>query len=199
MPFSLAPLPYEKGALAPHISEQTLEYHYGEHHKGYVDKLNRLIEGGLFGKASLAEIIRETAGDEAEQTIFNNAAQVWNHTFYWNSMKPSGGGAPKGDFARALDRDLGGVEGFNEAFSKAAAEQFGSGYAWLTLTGGRLVVVKAPNAENPLTSGAARLLTLDVWEHAYYLDPQNREPEYIAAFLDHLINWDFAEANLARA
>ena len=201
MPIALPPLPYAKNALAPHISEQTLDFHYGKHHQGYADNLNKMIDGGPMAKASLEEIIVESWADRAnKQGVFNNAAQVWNHTFYWNSMKPNGGGAPTGDVARAIDRDLGGYDKFKEAFSSAGATQFGSGWAWLVAKGGKLEIRKTPNAELPWTDkGAVALITMDVWEHAYYLDYQNKRPAYMTTFLDRLVNWDFANANLARA
>lgn len=200
MAVTLPPLPYARGALAPHISEQTLDFHYGKHHQAYVDNLNKMIDGGKLEKASLEEIILDAAGDKAKQGVFNNAAQVWNHTFYWSSMKPNGGGAPAGDIAKAIGKDFGGYDGFKEAFSQAGATQFGSGWAWLVVKGGKLEVRKTPNAELPLTEkGATALLTMDVWEHAYYLDYQNKRPAYIATFLDKLVNWDFANENLAKA
>lgn len=200
MSITLPPLPYARNALAPHISEETLNFHYGKHHQAYVDNLDRLIEGKPEAGATLEEIIRASAGDPERAGVFNNAAQVWNHSFYWNSMKPNGGGAPSGDIAAALDRDLGGYEGFRETFAKAGATQFGSGWAWLVAKDGKLEIRKTPNAETPLTEdGVTPLLTMDVWEHAYYLDFQNRRPDYIGAFLDHLVNWDFANANLAKA
>ncbi|MEQ8177225.1 MAG: superoxide dismutase [Amphiplicatus sp.] len=200
MAVTLPPLPYARNALAPHVSEQTLDFHYGKHHQAYVDNLNKLIDGGKLDKAPLEEIILDAAGDSAKQGVFNNAAQVWNHTFYWSSMKPNGGGAPSGDIAKAIDKDLGGYDGFKEAFSQAGATQFGSGWAWLVVKGGKLEVRKTSNAELPLTEkGATPLLTMDVWEHAYYLDYQNKRPAYITTFLDKLVNWDFANENLAKA
>lgn len=198
MAISLPDLPYARNALAPHISEQTLDFHYGKHHQTYVDKTNATIKGGALDDASLEEIIAHA--HENDQGLFNNAAQVWNHTFYWNSMKPGGGGAPKGDLAAAIDRDFGGLDGFAEAFSNAGATQFGSGWAWLVAQDGKLEVQKTLNAETPLTDkNATPLLTMDVWEHAYYLDYQNARPAYMKTFLESLVNWDFAEANLAAA
>lgn len=198
MSISLPDLPYARDALAPHISAETLDYHYGKHHKAYVDKTNELIAGKALEKASLEEIIREAHG--ADQGLFNQAAQVWNHTFYWNSMAPHGGGEPTGDIAAAIEKDFGGYNAFKAAFAQAGAAQFGSGWAWLVAKGGRLEVRKTPNAELPwIEAGVTPLLTMDVWEHAYYLDYQNRRPDYIAVFLDNLVNWDFANANLARA
>ncbi|MBB5518345.1 superoxide dismutase [Amphiplicatus metriothermophilus] len=197
MAVTLPDLPYARDALAPHISEKTLDFHYGKHHQAYVDNLNKLISGSALDDASLEEIILETAGKSDSQGVFNNAAQVWNHTFYWRSMKPNGGGTPEGDIAKALEKDFGGYEGFREAFAKAGATQFGSGWAWLVVKDGRLEVRKTSNAELPLTEkGVTPLLTMDVWEHAYYLDYQNRRPAYIETFLDKLVNWEFAEENL---
>lgn len=200
MTFSLPPLPYARNALAPHISERTLDFHFGKHHQAYADNLNRLLEGKPEAGATLEEIIGATAVDGERAGVFNNAAQVWNHSFYWQSMKPSGGGEPSGDLAAAIGRDFGGYDGFCEAFAKAGATQFGSGWAWLVVKDGKLEIRKTPNAETPLTeAGVTPLLTMDVWEHAYYLDFQNRRPDYIAVFLDHLVNWDFAAANLMQA
>jgi Fe-Mn family superoxide dismutase len=200
MAIALPPLPYSQGALAPHISKKTLEFHYGKHHKAYVEKLNKLIEGTPYAKASLEEIIRDSAGDESKEEIFNNAGQAWNHAFYWTSMKPRGGGKPKGDIAKAIDSDFGGRDGFAEAFADAGKTQFGSGWAWLIAKNGKIEVRRTPNAELPLTEkGATPLLTMDVWEHAYYLDYQNKRPAYITAFLEKLVNWDFANENLSKA
>lgn len=198
MTISLPDLPYGKADLAPHISEQTLEFHYGKHHQGYVDKTNKAIAGTKLEDASLEEIVRHAAGND--QGLFNNAAQVWNHTFYWNSMKPKGGGAPTGAIADAINTTFGGFESFKEAFADAGATQFGSGWAWLVVKDGKLEVRQTLNAETPLTDEACTpLLTMDVWEHAYYLDYQNKRPAYIDAFLDNLVNWDFANENLSNA
>jgi len=199
MAITLPPLPYSSGALAPHISKRTLDFHYGKHHRGYVEKVNKLIAGKPEADATLEDIILDTAGDGAKSELFNNAAQVWNHTFFWRSMKPRGGGKPKGDIAKAIDRDFGGLDGFKEAFSQAAAAQFGSGWAWLIVKSGKLAVTKTPNAELPMEKGVAPLLTIDVWEHAYYLDYQNARAAYIKNFVDKLIDWEFADANLAKA
>lgn len=196
MAISLPDLPYAKNALAPHISEQTLEFHYGKHHAGYVTKLNAAIEGTPLANESLEKIIQETAKDSAKAGVFNNAAQIWNHTFYWNSMKPGGGGAPTGAIADKINADFGGYDAFKQAFADAAAAQFGSGWAWLVEDGGKLAVMKTLNAELPMTQGKKALLTIDVWEHAYYLDYQNLRPKYIDTFLDSLVNWDFANKNL---
>jgi Fe-Mn family superoxide dismutase len=197
MAFELPPLPYDKSALAPHYSAETLDFHHGKHHNTYVVNLNKLIDGTDMAGKSLEEIIKASAGDASKAGLFNNSAQVWNHSFFWNSMKPGGGGGPSGDLAKAIDRDFGSLDGFKDEFSKAGAGQFGSGWAWLVSDGGTLKVTKTPNAETPLTTSAKPLLTADVWEHAYYIDYRNRRPDYLSAFLDHLINWDFAAKNLA--
>jgi Fe-Mn family superoxide dismutase len=200
MAFTLPDLPYAKDALAPHISSETLEFHHGKHHAAYVKNLNGLVEGTELAPKSLEDVIRETAGKPEQQGIFNNAAQIWNHTFYWQSMRPNGGGQPTGQLAEMIDRDFGSVDAFKDAFAKAGATQFGSGWAWLVMKDGKLEVRKTLNAETPLTeAGITPLLTMDVWEHAYYLDFQNRRPDYISAFLEHLVNWEFAAENLAAA
>ena len=196
MAFELPALPYEKNALEPHMSANTFDFHHGKHHNTYIVNLNGMLDGSDLADASLEDIIKATAGDPAKAGTFNNAAQVWNHTFFWNSMKPNGGGAPTGELAAKIDSDLGGFD----AFKAAGATQFGSGWAWLVVgDGGKLEVVKTPNAETPLTQGKTPLLTCDVWEHAYYLDYQNRRPDFLAAFLDNLANWDFAAENFANA
>jgi superoxide dismutase, Fe-Mn family len=194
MAITLPALPYDKAALAPHISAETLEFHHGKHHNAYVTNLNKLLDGSPLAEKSLEEIILASDGG-----IFNNAAQVWNHTFYWNSMKPNGGGAPTGDLAAAIDRDFGSFDKFKEAFTAAATTQFGSGWAWLVVENGKLAVTKTANADLPLKHGQTALLTLDVWEHAYYIDYRNLRPKYIETFLTSLANWDFAAANLAAA
>ena len=199
MSFTLPPLPYAQNALEPHISANTLSFHYGKHHQAYVTNLNKLVEGTPMAKASLEDVIKESAKDPAKSGIFNNAAQVWNHTFYWNSMKPNGGGKPTGEIAKRIDKDFGGYDKFVEQFKQAGATQFGSGWAWLVLDKGTLKVTKTPNADLPMVHGQTALLTMDVWEHAYYLDYQNRRPDYISTFLDKLVNWDFAEKNLGKA
>ena len=199
MAFELPALPYDKTALEPHISAQTFEFHHGKHHNTYVVNLNKLVEGTDLADASLEDIIVKSRGDAAKAGVFNNAAQVWNHTFFWNSMKPNGGGAPSGDLARHIDADFGGLDKFKEAFKNAATTQFGSGWAWLVVKDGKLEVVKTGNAETPVGTGATPLLTIDVWEHAYYLDYQNRRPDFVQSFLDNLVNWDFAAENLAKA
>jgi Fe-Mn family superoxide dismutase len=193
MAFSLPELPYSKDALAPHISAETLEYHHVKHHKAYVDNLNKLLDGKPEASKSLEEVIMS-----AEGGVFNNAAQIWNHTFYWHSMKPKGGGVPTGDLAAAITRDFGSFEKFKEEFSAAGATQFGSGWAWLVLEGGKLKVTKTPNADLPMKHGQKALLTMDVWEHAYYIDFRNARPKYIETFLTSLANWDFAAENLKK-
>lgn len=196
MALTLPELPYNKKALEPHISERTLEFHHGKHHAAYVTNGNKLLEGTALEKADIETIIKESYGDATKVGIFNNAAQVWNHTFYWNSMKPNGGGAPTGAIAAKIDADFGGFDKFKEAFKTAATTQFGSGWAWLVLDGDKLKVEKTPNAELPLVKGQKAILTCDVWEHAYYLDFQNRRPDYVDVFLNNLVNWDFANKNL---
>jgi superoxide dismutase, Fe-Mn family len=199
MAFELPPLPYPNNALEPYISAKTLDFHHGKHHKAYVDTLNKLIEGKPEEKQSLEEIIVATHHDDAKTTVFNNAAQVWNHTFFWNCMAKSGGGEPTGEVKKAIDHDFGGYEKFAAAFKEAATTQFGSGWAWLVFDAGKLKVIKTANAVNPVAGGEAALLTCDVWEHAYYLDYQNRRPDFVQAFLDHLINWEFVARNLDKA
>ena len=200
MAFELPALPYEKNALEPHMSANTFDFHHGKHHNTYVVNLNKLLEGSPLEGKSLEDIITATAGDASKAGMFNTAAQVWNHTFFWNSMSPNGGGAPTGDLAAKIDEAFGSLDGFKEKFKEAGATQFGSGWAWLVVgDGGKLEIVKTPNAENPMTQGKTPLLTCDVWEHAYYLDYQNRRPDFLAAFLDNLVNWDFAAENLANA
>ena len=196
-PFSLPPLPYPDTALEPHITAKTLSCHYGKHHKAYVDNLNKLVEGKDLATMTLEQIINLSAGKADMAGVFNNAAQVWNHTFYWNSMKPNGGGKPTGALAAAIDKDLGGYDKFKADLSAAAMTQFGSGWAWLVSDAGTLKIVKTGNAEVPLTKGQKPLLTIDVWEHAYYLDYQNLRAKYVETLIDKLLNWDFANANFA--
>jgi Fe-Mn family superoxide dismutase len=195
----LPPLPYAQDALAPVISSETLSFHYGKHHKAYVDNLNKLVAGTDLSETPLEKVIAATAGKADKAGIFNNAAQIWNHTFFWSSMKPGGGGAPSGAVAKGIDAAFGSYENFKKEFSNAAMTQFGSGWAWLVADKGQIKVAKTPNAETPLTAGMTPLLTIDVWEHAYYLDYQNRRADFVAAVIDKLLNWDFANANLARA
>ena len=195
----LPPLPYAEDALDPVISSKTMGFHYGKHHKGYVDKLNKALADEPDLKAlSLEALIREVHGSADRQGLFNNAAQTWNHTFYWHSMSPNGGGAPGGTLKDRLEADLGGVDAFRRAFKTAATGQFGSGWAWLVERDGKLAVTRTANAETPLAVDEKPLLTIDVWEHAYYLDYQNRRADYVDAWLDKLVNWDFAAENLAR-
>jgi Fe-Mn family superoxide dismutase len=199
MAFELPPLPYPKNALEPYTSARTLEFHHGKHHQAYVTTLNGLIEGSPMERQSLEELIKSAYKDESKTAVFNNAAQAWNHTFFWNCMKPKGGGSPSGDIAQAIERDLGGFAKFEEDFKKAAVGQFGSGWAWLVVDKGKLKITHTPNGVDPLALGQTALLTCDVWEHAYYLDYQNRRPDFAQAFLDHLINWDFVAQNLTKA
>jgi Fe-Mn family superoxide dismutase len=177
-------------ALEPHMSAKTFEFHYGKHHKAYVDNANRLVQDTPFAGKSLEEIIAATAKDESKAGIFNNVAQIWNHTFFWNSMKPQGGGKPSGEVAQAIDKSFGGYDKFREEFKNACVTQFGSGWGWLVRDGGQLKVTKTANAVNPMSLGQTALLCCDVWEHAYYLDFQNRRPDFVDSFLDHLANWD---------
>jgi Fe-Mn family superoxide dismutase len=193
---TLPDLPYAKDALAPVISANTLEFHYGKHHRAYVDNLNKLIAGTDLADASLETIIQKAAGDPAKAGIFNNAAQVWNHTFYWKSLKGGGGGKPTGAVAARITAAWGSYEKFAEELKNAGVTQFGSGWAWLVLDGGTLKIAKTANADTPIAHGQIPLVTLDVWEHAYYLEYQNRRPDYLAACIDKLINWDFVNANM---
>jgi Fe-Mn family superoxide dismutase len=197
--FTLPPLPYAENALAPVISANTLSFHYGKHHKAYVDNLNNLAKGTEYENAALEKVINETAGKADKAPLFNNAAQIWNHTFYWNCLKGGGGGKPAGRIAQMIESDLGGYDNFRKEFAATTVSQFGSGWGWLVAEGGKLRIVKTGNAEVPFTKGAKPLLTIDVWEHAYYLDYQNRRPDYVNAVIDKLLNWDFAAENLARA
>jgi Fe-Mn family superoxide dismutase len=199
MAFDLPALPYAKDALVPHITPETFDFHYGKHHQAYVTNLNNLVPGTAYEGLDLEAVILKS-WDEGHAGIFNNAAQVWNHTFYWHSMKPNGGGEPTGAIAELIARDFGSYAAFKDAFAKAGATQFGSGWAWLVLRDGKLAVSKSANAETPLTEeGTTALMTMDVWEHAYYIDFRNARPKYIETFLDHLVNWDFVNANLAKA
>jgi Fe-Mn family superoxide dismutase len=196
-PFSLPPLPYADNALDPLISANTIGFHYGKHHKAYLDNLNKLVEGKDLAQMSLEEVIRASAGKPDMTGVFNNAAQVWNHTFYWNSLKPGGGGKPGGTLGAMIDASFGDYDTFRKEFANAAMTQFGSGWAWLVKDGDKLAVAKTANAELPMTQGKRALLTIDVWEHAYYLDYQNLRLKYVETLIDKLINWDFAEKNLA--
>jgi Fe-Mn family superoxide dismutase len=198
MAFELAPLPYAKDALAPHMSSETLDFHHDKHHRAYVDTLNKLVAGTPLEGRSLEDIIRATAKDSAKTTIFNNAAQAWNHDFFWHSMKPGGGGAPSGDLVARIDRTFGGFDKLREAFAEAAKTQYGSGWAWIVIDRGKLKVIKTSNADNPIAHHQIPVIACDVWEHAYYIDYRNRRPDFVAAFLDHLVNWEFAVQNVDR-
>lgn len=195
MTFKLPELPYDAKALEPHISARTLEYHHGKHHQSYVDSLNEIIDGKPYARMNLYDIVRE-AGASNDADLFNNAAQSWNHDFLWKSMSPDGGGEPEGKLAELVDAAFGGADGFRQAFKDAATGEFGSGWAWLTLENGKLSVGSTTDAQTPIVRGVRPLLTLDVWEHAYYLDYQNERDRYVDAFLEHLINWEFARSNL---
>ncbi len=191
MAFELPPLPWAEDALAPHISAETIEYHYGKHHKTYVDNLNKAVDGTPDADLSLEEIILK-----AEGPLFNNSAQVWNHTFFWNSLSPNGGGKPSGDVAARIDADFGSYDEFRTQLTQAGITQFGSGWAWLIDNGGKLEVTKTANADLPLKHGQKALLTIDVWEHAYYIDYRNARPKFLDVVLDNLVNWDFVNQNL---
>ena len=191
MQFELPPLPYAKDALQPHISAETLEFHYGKHHQAYMNNLKGLLEGKPEANKSLEEIINDSTGG-----VFNNAAQVWNHSFFWNCMKPAGGGKPTGELASMIDRDFGGYDKFKEAFAKACVTQFGSGWGWLVLEGDKLAVMQTSNADLPMKHNKKALLTIDVWEHAYYIDYRNLRPKFVDTVIDNLLNWDFANQNL---
>ena len=198
MAFSLMELPYSRDALEPHMSGNTLDYHYGKHHQTYVNKLNGLVEGSQYAEMSLEEVVRASA-EAGDTGVFNNAAQVVNHDFLWHSLSPNGGGTPDGELGAAIDAAFGSFDGFRTAFAAAAAGQFGSGWAWLVAEGDTLKIVTTGNADNPMLQGQTPLITLDVWEHAYYLDFQNDRPGYVQSFLDNLANWDFAAKNFAAA
>jgi superoxide dismutase, Fe-Mn family len=198
MAFELTPLPYPKDALEPHMSSRTLEFHHGKHHQAYVTALNKLVQGTPFANQTLEQVVRATASDASKTAIFNSAGQAWNHNFFWNCLKPRGGGRPAGDLLRALERGFGSFDKFREQFKQAAVEQFGSGWAWLVLDHGTLKVTKTPNGANPLAEGQTALLAIDVWEHAYYLDFQDRRADFVQIFLDHLVNWDFVAKTLAK-
>ena len=199
MAHTLPQLPYAIDALEPHISRSTLEFHHGKHHNAYVTNLNKAIEGTDLDGKSLEEVIASVAGDAGKAGVFNNAAQVWNHSFYWQCMKPGGGGQTTGALLDKINADFGSYDAFVDQFKTAGATQFGSGWAWLVLDNGTLKVTKTANADLPLAHGQTALLTMDVWEHAYYLDYQNRRPDYMTTYLDKLVNWDFVAANLAAA
>ncbi|MBD1837283.1 superoxide dismutase [Coleofasciculus sp. FACHB-712] len=200
MAFELPPLPYDQDALeSSGMSARTLEFHYGKHHAAYVNTLNNLVKDTELADKSLEEIIKATYKASDKAAVFNNAAQVWNHTFYWNGIKPNGGGNPSGELAEKINASFGSLDKFKEEFKNAGGTQFGSGWAWLIKDGDTLKVTKSPNAENPIAYGQTPLLTMDVWEHAYYLDYQNSRPNFMQNFVDHLINWDFVAQNLSAA
>ena len=191
MAHTLPPLPFEQDALAPHISKETFEYHYGKHHQAYVTNLNNLIPGTEFENLPLEEIIKKSSGG-----VYNNAAQIWNHTFFWNSLKPNGGGAPTGKLADAINAKWGSFDAFKEAFTKSAVGNFGSSWTWLVKKAdGSVDIVNTGAAGTPLTTGDTALLTIDLWEHAYYIDYRNARPKFVETFLTHLANWDFAAKN----
>ncbi|GMV12975.1 MAG: superoxide dismutase [Polyangiaceae bacterium] len=194
MDFEVAPLPYAKDALEPVMKAETLEFHYEKHHKGYMTNLKGLLEGKPEAGKSLIEVIKSSSGG-----VFNNAAQVYNHSFFWDGMKPNGGGAPTGDVLDLLNRDFGGLDKFREAFVKGGIGRFGSGYVWLVLDEGKAKILDTPNAETPLTTAATPLLTADVWEHAYYLDHRNNRKGFLETFCDKLVNWEFVAKNLKGA
>jgi len=199
MAFTLPPLPFAPEALEPHMSARTLSFHHGKHHKAYVDKANAAIEGTPLADKSDVEIVR-AAKAQGNQKLFNNAAQAWNHSFLWNSLSPSGGNAPTGALKAAIDRDLGGMEGFATAFKTEAVDHFASGWAWLVYDSSALKIISTHDADTPLAhEGLIPLVTLDLWEHAYYLDYQNARPGFVDSYLANLINWDFAEKNFAAA
>ena len=191
MAHQLPPLPYDKNALEPHISAETLEYHYGKHHQTYVTNLNKMISGTEYESLSLEDIVKKASGG-----VFNNAAQIWNHTFYWHCLSPDGGGSPSGKVGDAINKTFGSFDKFKEQFSQAAVTTFGSGWAWLVRNSdGSLAITSTSNAGTPMTEGKKALLTCDVWEHAYYIDYRNKRPDYVAAFWN-LVNWDFVASNL---
>ena len=189
MSFDLPALPYEMNALEPYISTTTMEYHYGKHHRTYVENLNKLVKDTEFAAMSLEDVVKNTADNPSYALIFNNAAQAWNHAFFWSCMSPNGGGRPEGELLKKIERDFGSYENFRQEFKNAATSQFGSGWAWLAEKDGKLWVLKTSNADTPLAHGMKPLITVDVWEHAYYLDYQNRRVDFVDAFLDHLVNW----------
>lgn len=195
MAFELTELPYDRDALEPHISARTLDYHYGKHHKGYVDKLNENAAGTRYEEMTLEDVIR-TSFKKKDKSVYNNASQAWNHTFLWDSMKPGGDGRPAGAVSDMINDRFGGLDTFRKQFKESAVAQFGSGWTWLIADEDTLAIVSTSDADSPLTTDTKPLLTLDVWEHAYYLDYQNSREKYVDAFLEHLINWDFVQTNL---
>lgn len=195
-PFSLPTLPYAQDALEPYISAQTMSFHYGKHHQAYLDNLNKLVPGKPWAEQTLEAIIAKTAGQADHAAVFNNAAQVWNHTFFWQSMKAGGGGKPAGRLLDRIGKSFGSFEEFKTTFVAAAVAQFGSGWVWLVQDGELLTIVKTSNADTPIAHQQNALLTCDVWEHAYYLDYQNRRKDFVQAYLDHLVNWDLASSRM---
>lgn len=197
VPFELPPLPYSDNALSPVISANTISFHYGKHHKGYVDNLNNIAKGTKYESLPLEDVVLKSAKSKADSAIFNNAAQIWNHNFYWNSMRPNGGGKPSGFLAQKIDESFGNFDNFKKQFADVTISQFGTGWGWLVADKkGKLSIVKTGDAEVPMTQKLKPLLTIDVWEHAYYLDYQNRRAAYVNAVIDKLLNWDFAAKNL---
>jgi len=195
----LPPLPYHNDALEPYISSRTIEFHYGKHHQAYAANTQKLIAGTNLAKLPLKEIIQKSHGIKELVPTYNNAAQLFNHNFYWECMKPNGGGKPQGKILQAIEQSFGTFEAFSKTFSESAGAQFGSGWTWLVKDGNQLKVINTGNADTPAAMGTIPLLTIDVWEHAYYLDYQNRRTDYIRAFLDHLVNWEFASENLTQS
>lgn len=196
-PATLPKLPYAENALEPVISARTISFHYGKHHKAYVDNCNKLVQGTPLEKMSLEQIVVTTSGKPDQVAIFNNAAQAWNHTFYWNSLRPASEAKIPDTLKALLNKSFGTIDSFKSVFAQAAVSQFGSGWAWLVKEGDKLKVIKTANAENPLPSGLVPLLTIDVWEHAYYLDHQNKRADYVKTLIDKMLNWDFAVKNLS--
>lgn len=198
-PFTLPALPWAENALDPVVSSKTIGLHYGKHHKTYVDKLNEFVAGTPMADMPLEELVKKVAGDADKKKIFNNAGQHYNHSFFWNCLSPKGGGKPTGDLAARIDSDLGGFDTFKTQFADTAVNTFGSGWAWLVMKGGKLQLISTSNAATPLTDGATPLLTIDVWEHAYYVDYENRRPEFVKNVIEKLLNWDFANEQMAKA
>jgi Fe-Mn family superoxide dismutase len=199
MTVALPPLPYAYDALAPHISKETLEFHHGKHHRAYVDNVNRLVKDTKLAGLGLEQLMKEASGDPSLRALLNNAAQAWNHAFFWHSLRPAGGAAPAGALAARIRTDFGSQERLAERLALAATTQFGSGWAWLVLEGNTLQVVQTGNADTPLLHGQVPLLTIDVWEHAYYIDYRNRRDAYVKTVIDHLLNWQFAQLGLEQA
>ena len=196
MAFELPSLPYEKDALAPYMSSETLDFHHGKHHQTYVTNLNNLVKDSDMQDASLEDIVVKSSKDSSMAGIFNNAGQHWNHILFWQCMKPNGGGAIPSELENRINSDFGSVDQFKEAFVQAGTTQFGSGWAWLSIDKGKLVVTKSANASNPLVDGMKPILGCDVWEHSYYIDYRNKRPDYLKAFLDNLVNWEFVASQL---